>query len=67
MICLAPSFACPKEGARKGHPDCADPSDYLALLVIVGTLKKLGCASDRFNVFFQQQLRCSAAQDGVKI
>ena len=28
-------------------------------------VKKLGFASNRFNVFFQQQLRCSAAQEGA--
>ena len=40
LFYLSPSFACPKEGARKGHP--AVPSacgGYLALLAVDGTLK----------------------------
>jgi hypothetical protein len=61
---LCPVFKGAKEGARKRHPDCPGPSGYLPLLVIGGTLKN-SLRSDSFNVFFRQQLRCSAGQMGL--
>jgi len=36
---VSSSFACPKEEARKGHPNCPGLSDCPALLVVDGTLK----------------------------
>jgi hypothetical protein len=39
-LSLSPSFACPKEGARKGHPSFTSAfGGYIVLLAVVGTLK----------------------------
>ena len=45
---IPPSFDCPKEGARKGHP--AVPSargGYIALLTVAGTVKNSPPAADQ--------------------
>ena len=36
---IPPSFVCPKEGARKRHPDCPGPAGSLVLLAVDGTLE----------------------------
>jgi hypothetical protein len=67
VVCIPPSFACPKEGARKRHPDCPDPSGSLVLLAVAGTLETHRLQRFRqASVLIRQHLRRTAGQDGNK-
>jgi hypothetical protein len=59
---MSPSFACPKEGARKGHPSFTTLRANLRFSLMSGRKKTRGVyaplrgVSDSFYVLFLQQL-----------
>ena len=73
---MPPSFVCPKDGARKGHPTVPVLWSYqhtkllmidtLCFLLLTGRWKLTACGgSDRSSVLFRQRLWCSAVQNGL--
>jgi hypothetical protein len=56
VVCIPPSFSCPKEGARKRHPDCPGPSGSLVLLAVAGTLETHRLQRDRIGTKKQKRI-----------
>ena len=66
LIILCVSFFCmPKRRNKKRAACLCRPFGLPCASHCCCSVKKLGFASDRCNVFSQQQLRCSASQDGL--